>query len=250
MYKMYTCSTKTWKKNGVEAINYDGEKWINQTQLGNALGHSNIASRTQYYSSEYKRKSYEIQDCEDYQPCRMFLKEELAVTIMMDTRTKAVEFRAKFKNNQHDPILTKEQSIVSKIVKAFSNEKIIEQFFVLKEKIDFYFPRHKLAMEVDELGHLDRNEEDETKRRKKLEERFRCTFDWINPDKENFDIFVELGKIESYISESNKKLTEESTKKSLINDLSKILLELKFKKHNSIKSNCVKWIVKKILSTV
>ena len=180
----------------------------------------------------------------------MFLKEELAVTIMMDTRTKAVEFRAKFKNNEHDPILTKEQSIVSKIVKAFSNEKIIEQFFVLKEKIDFYFPRHKLAMEVDELGHLDRNEEDETKRRKKLEERFRCTFDWINPDKENFDIFVELGKIESYISESNKKLTEESTKKSLINDLSKILLELKFKKHNSIKSNCVKWIVKKILSTV
>ena len=34
-------------------------------QLGNALGHSNIASRTQYYSSEYKRKGYEIQDCED-----------------------------------------------------------------------------------------------------------------------------------------------------------------------------------------
>ena len=66
------------------------------------------------------------------------------------------------------------------------------------------------------------------KDKKKLEEDFRCTFDRINPDKENFDIFVELGKIESYISESNKKLTEESTKKSLINDLSKILLELKF----------------------
>ena len=68
---------------------------------------------------------YEIQDCEDYQPCRMFLKEELAVTIMMDTRTtKAVEFRAKFKINQHDPIVTKKQLIGSKIVKAFLNEKI------------------------------------------------------------------------------------------------------------------------------
>ena len=157
---MYTHSIKTWKKNSVEAINYDGKKWINQTQLGNALGHSNIASRTQYYSSEYKRKSYEIQDCEDYQPCRMFLKEELAVTIMMDTRTtKAVEFRAKFKINQHDPVLTKEQSIGSKIVKAFPKEKIKEQFFVLNEKIDFYFPRYKLAIEIDELGHLDRNGE-------------------------------------------------------------------------------------------
>ena len=73
MFKMHTCSIKTWK-NSVEAINYNGKKWINQTQLGNALGHSNIASRTQYYSSEYKRKSYQKQYCEDYLPWRMFLK--------------------------------------------------------------------------------------------------------------------------------------------------------------------------------
>ena len=93
-----------------------------------------------------------------------FLKEELAVTIIMDTRTtKAVEFRAKFKINQHSPILNKEQS---KIVNAFPNEKIKEHFFVLNEKIDSYFPRHKLAIGVDELGHLDRNEEDEMKRQK------------------------------------------------------------------------------------
>ena len=39
------------KKNSLEAINYDGQKWINQTQLRNAVGNSNIASRTQYYSS-------------------------------------------------------------------------------------------------------------------------------------------------------------------------------------------------------
>ena len=57
------------------------KKKINQTQLGNALGHSNVASRTQYYSSEFKRERYEIQDCDDYQPFRMFLKEELAVAI-------------------------------------------------------------------------------------------------------------------------------------------------------------------------
>ena len=157
----------------------------------------------------------------------MFLKEELAVTIIMDTRTtKAVEFKAKLKINQHDPILTKEQStdlkivkafpnkkiketkgqsIGLKIVKAFSNKKIKEKFFVLNEKIEFYFPRHKLAIEVDELGHLERNEEDEIKIQKKLEEYLKCTFFRINPDKENFEIFLEVGKIESYISESNKK---------------------------------------------
>ena len=88
------------------------------------------------------------------------------------------------------------------------------------------------------------------KDKKKLEEHLRCTFFRINPDKESFDIFVGLGKIESYIRESNKKLIEESTKKSLIDDLSKRLLELKFEKHNSIKSNRLKWIVEKILPTL
>ena len=139
MYKMYTYGIKTYKKNGVEAIDYDIKKLINQTQLGNALEHSNVASRTQYYSSKCKRKMYEIQECEDYQPCRMFLKEELAVTIMMDTiTTKAVECRDKFEVNQDDPILTKEQSIGSKMVKAFPNKKIIEQFFVLNKKRFFF----------------------------------------------------------------------------------------------------------------
>ena len=35
----------------------------------------------------------------------------------------------------------------------------------------------------------------------------------INRDKENFDIDNEIGKIQVFISDSNKKLPEESTKK-------------------------------------
>ena len=41
-----------------------------------------------------------------------------------------------------------------------------------------FFPRHKLAIEVDGLGHLDRNEEDEIKRQKKLEEHFLKNISW------------------------------------------------------------------------
>ena len=54
----------------------------------------------------------------------MFLKEELAATMMMDTRTtKTVKFRAKLKINQHDPILTKKLRI-----NRFKNGKnILEQ---------------------------------------------------------------------------------------------------------------------------
>ena len=53
----------------------------------------------------------------------------------------------------------------------------------------------------------------------KLEEHRKCTFYRVNPDKEHFHIFLDLGKIESYISELNKKLTKETTKKSLIDGL-------------------------------
>ena len=160
---MYTFNIKTWIDNGVEAIKYDHRIWISKTQFGNSIGHSNRASVIQYYSSKHKRQRNEIQDCDDYQPCRVFLEEELVMKILIDTRTTAVvKAKAKFGINQHHPILTKEQSICSKILKVFT--EIIEQYFILNERIDFYLPKHKLAVEVDELGHLDRDEEDEIKR--------------------------------------------------------------------------------------
>ena len=43
-----------------------------------------------------------------------------------------------------------------------------------------------------------------------------CTFIKIDPSKEGFNIFVELGKIQNHIIESTRKLTEKSTRKSLI----------------------------------
>ena len=50
----------------------------------------------------------------------------------------------------------------------------------------------KLAIEVDELGHLDRNKEDEMKSQKKLEEHLKCTFFRINPDKKILIYFLSL----------------------------------------------------------
>ena len=61
----------------------------------------------------------------------------------------------------------------------------------------------------------------------------------IDPDGKNFSVFKEINKIHRHV--------KKSTKKSLINDLSKRLLELEFKSNQSIKSKCLKWIVKKIL---
>ena len=68
-----------------------------------------------------------------------------------------------------------------------------------------------------------------------------------NPDAADFNKNRLINQIYRHIIESTKKQTKVSTKKSLIDDLSKILLELEFKQHNEIKSKCLKWIAKNIL---
>ena len=111
------------------------------------------------------------------------------------------------------------------------------QYTVLGYKIDLYFHKYKLAIEVDELGHIDRNIDYEIQRQRTLERELSCVFIRINPDAADFNIFKEINKIHRHI----KKLS----KKSLIDKISKRLLEIEFMYDHSIKSKCLKWIVKK-----
>ena len=169
----------------------------------------------------------------------------------MDCRTTpAVNFGTRLGFNQHDPIMTQEQSILSKIVTILAAEKIILQHNALSYRIDGYFPKYKLVIEVDEQGHNDRDIDYEIRIQKTIEKEISCGFIRINPAKENFNIFAEIGKIKNYITKSTKKLTEESTKKSLIDELSNNLLRLDFKSNNSIKTNCLKYVVKHIFPTL
>ena len=91
----------------------------------------------------------------------------------------------------------------------------------MKNTLLIFFSAHKLGIEIDENGHLDRSEIKEQKREQTIKIA-RINIIRINPDKENFDIDDEIGKIQDFIYESGKKLAEESTKKSLIEDSEKM----------------------------
>ena len=56
-------------------------------------------------------------------------------------------------------------------------------------RIDLYFYICKLTIEVDELGHVDRNLSDEIERQKALEKELVCVFIRINPDELLFQHF-------------------------------------------------------------
>ena len=66
-------------------------------------------------------------------------------------------------------INTKKQSVIKLIKDAFAGEDMQTQYSVLSYKIDLYFHKYKLAIEVDQLGHVDRNINNAIERQRALE---------------------------------------------------------------------------------
>ena len=84
VYKIVEITKEKWGKNEVEVIIFNGKKWLNETNIKYQLKHSNLAAVTLQYSSELKKQRKELQDCDNYQPCRRFLEEGFAMQIIMD----------------------------------------------------------------------------------------------------------------------------------------------------------------------
>ena len=61
------------------------------------------------------------------------------------------------------------------------------QYSLLDYRADLYFYEYKLAIEVDEFGHDDRNNDYETQRQKVIEKVLGYEFIRINPDEGNFN---------------------------------------------------------------
>ena len=111
-------------------------------------------------------------------------------------------------------INNKEQTVISAIKDTFEGENMQTEYTVLRYRIDLYFHKYKLAIEVDELGHSDKNVNDEIERQRALERELNCVFIRSNPDAADFNIYREINKIHRHIKQSNKaKLKEEKAKK-------------------------------------
>ena len=104
--------------------------------------------------------------------------------------------------------MTKQQSIGLRLRKLFLNEEMIEDFSALNYLTDYYFPKRKLAIEVDELGHKDRDQTKENKRQKDLKEYLDCIFIRTNPDEKDFRAYDELGEVYTFIDKSKEKKKE------------------------------------------
>ena len=100
----------------------------------------------------------------------MYVNGDIAATIIMQSRlsdSKTVKVRPDLGFTQIYLILKKEQSVVIPLLTAFSAEKIKLQHKTLINEIlrtDMYFSELIFAVEIDEKGHTDRNQNDKNEK--------------------------------------------------------------------------------------
>ena len=85
-------------------------------------------------------------------------------------------------------------------MKIFLVKKILLQHSVLGYRIDLYFSEHKIAMEIDENGHKNRDVYKEIERQKAAKKELDCNFVRIIHDKKDFDVYFETGKMHNNIN--------------------------------------------------
>ena len=113
----------------------------------------------------------------------------------MEKEEQRQNFRILLGFRENDIMLTKEQSVLKLIMDAFEGENMRTQYSVLGYRIDLHFHDYKLALEVDEKGHKDRNIDHEIQRQKAVEKELDCKFIIINPDEEKLNIFRAINEI-------------------------------------------------------
>ena len=130
--------------------------------------------------------------------------------------------------------------IFMSIIKKIQVDKNDKEYILLR--IDIYFTKYCLAVQINEKGHTDRDLIFEQKRQRALEKTLNCTFIRINTSRENFDADYEASEIQTFISQfkddevkerdnKNKELEDEikekdNKNKKLEDEIEKLKLQL------------------------
>ena len=165
---------------------------------------------------------------------------------------KAIDgFRKKLIVLDYEISVCPEHDVKSKIGTIFVNEEILEensvkiyeinpyfhehyhkkihvenndQKYVLF-RIDVYFAKYSLAVEIDEKRHTNRDHIFEEKRQKTIEEKLNCKFIRIDTSNKNYDADYGASRIQNFISKFKNK-EKENEVKNLEDEINKSKLQL------------------------
>ena len=174
---MFNITKETWGNNGIEVIvDSVNTLWLNEKHIEEQLGHKNVPVITNKYDKIYKKRRCDLVNKPIKQLDRRFLHTDLALKIIMDCRADKSRSLKKKGVKLYDVINTKEQTMINSIKDPFEGENIQNQYSVLGYRIDLYFHEYNLAIQAYELGHSNRNINNEIERQKALEKELNCIF--------------------------------------------------------------------------
>lgn len=181
--------------------------WFRLSDITNITKHLNTSKCALNINSSNKKKLSSLMKYTDSvpknsQPHSIFVNVEGLKQIMCMCRMPCTEefinflgirFFYKYKD--------KEIEIVDEISDFLDelNIKHKTQFPVDKYRIDLYIPRYKLAVEIDENGHIYVDKDYEQTRQKKIKKILGCKILRFNPDNKKFKISQLLAKITAHI---------------------------------------------------
>ena len=150
---MVNIAKEIYENNGIEAIvDSMGNLWLNEKHIEEELGHKNVLAVTNKYNPVYKKHRYKLKQLN-----RRFLRSDLALKRIMNCRTdESCNLKRNLTFDLRDVINTKEQTVLESIKEAFQGVDMQTQYPTLRYRIDLYFHKYRLTIEVDELEHANR----------------------------------------------------------------------------------------------
>ena len=156
--------------------------------------------------TEKQKYRQELTPNAEYQRCRVFVRNDLVERKIKSCRKSSKRFLEFKKKLGLDPNLVTcdEQDIISALQVAFEGEIILTQYCIKNKRLDAYFSKYKLEIEVDEYNHECRNSNYE-KSRQLMIECHGISIIRTNPDAADFDMKRLINQIYKHIIESTKK---------------------------------------------
>lgn len=187
----------------IRTVMIDGEKWYVGRDVAKALGYVNPSNVLKSHVDDEDKEKYKIRTYYGRHDTTVINKHGLESLLSSSQMSNAINIAKKFGINVNHILNTrKEQDSIYAILKTFKGENMVRQYSVGTYYIDLYFPKYKLAIECDEFGHSDRDQDYEKTRQHYIEDKLGCKFIRYNPDSKDYNIFNVLNRIYKEISKN------------------------------------------------
>ena len=156
---MIQISKEGYKKCEVEIIDKGRYFWVNRKDLEVESDVANWAQIFDKCDPEKQKYRQELTPNAEYQQCRVFVRNDLVERKIKSCRKSSKRFLEFKKKLGLDPDINTcdEQDIICALQVAFEGEIIVTQYCIENKRLDAYFSKYKLGIEVDEYNHEGRN---------------------------------------------------------------------------------------------